>query len=172
MDHYDENGKLHNLNGPAKIRNGYFIWYKHGIIHRDDCGCNGEIHENCGPAIVFTNKNEWRKNGLTHRISGPAVVKKVNYNNLGVKKSEFWYFEGLLHREECGCNGEIHDNCGPAAIIDNGEILKWYQNGVLCNYYGPSILKLNGEKEYYINGKKVKKSSRTKKSARKIEVSG
>lgn len=59
------NGKLHRLDGPAKISpDGQEFWYRNGKLHRDD-----------GPAAVFPSGDKsWIQNGIYHRLDGPAVI--------------------------------------------------------------------------------------------------
>jgi len=72
ISYYDENGRLHNEDGPAYIgyedgKESTIIWYKHGTIHRDD-----------GPAQIFPllEITEWLRNGKLHREDGPAYENK------------------------------------------------------------------------------------------------
>lgn len=83
INYYDEKGRLHNEDGPANIgyedgKESVIIWYKHGIIDRDD-----------GPAQIFPllGIREWLKNGKLHREDGPA------YENDKWDKKE-WFLDG------------------------------------------------------------------------------
>ena len=50
-------------------------------------------------------------------------------------------------------NGKIHrDNDLPAIIYGNG-VKYWYKNGRLHREKGPAIVNLDGENEYFLNGK-------------------
>jgi hypothetical protein len=52
-------------NGLVIEPNGAKLWYKDGVIHRDD-----------GPAVEYIYGNKfWYKNGLRHRIGGPEVER-------------------------------------------------------------------------------------------------
>ena len=59
----DENGPLHRLDGPARIRpGGTEEWF-----------VNGEYHRDGGPAITWINgTSAWYKNGKYHRVDAPA----------------------------------------------------------------------------------------------------
>lgn len=87
-EHFDENGRYHNDNGPAIIFYGESgilkeFWYKNGAMHRDDDG----------PAFI-NNVNgtlKWYKNGILHREGNkPTVI----YSN-GTKK---WHEFGNLKK--------------------------------------------------------------------------
>ena len=54
--------------------------------------------------------------------------------------TEFWYENGLLHRED-----------GPAVIYSNGHKF-WYKNGKLHREDGPAIVAWNGSKQWWMNG--------------------
>lgn len=101
---YDENGKLHNPNGPAAIAthtNNIFYLF-HGVLHRVN-----------GPAIIWNqNRYDFYQNGVLHNEIGPARV--------------------TLEKHAYFINGQIHRDDGPAIIRfkeNNYEIWEYYQNG-------------------------------------------
>ena len=50
--------------GPVVQADGATIWYKNGIVHRDD-----------GPAVELPNgTREWYSEGVRHRDDGPAAL--------------------------------------------------------------------------------------------------
>ena len=58
------NGKLHRVNGPARVdRLGNSEWYRDGLLHRDG-----------GPARVLLTGREWYQNGVLHCDDGPAMI--------------------------------------------------------------------------------------------------
>jgi len=76
--------------------------------------------------------------GLKHRDNGPAIVDKL-------KRSEYWYNHGLLHREDGG----------PARIIykfhdKNTMNICWYKYGVIHRLEGPGYLSWNSKVKQYI----------------------
>lgn len=117
---------LHNLNGPAMIREGpngvkAAYWLVHGKHHREgnpawiDFGSchrkwylNGKLHRDDGPAITIQdNIEEWWQHGTIHREDGPAWIHKNKTS---------WYYNGRLHRTD-----------GPASNA-TGK-LEWSING-------------------------------------------
>lgn len=77
--HYDDQGELHNDDGPAIITpQGYKAWYKHGDRHRVD-----------GPAVIdpHDGSKEWWFEGNLHRTDGPAVEYDDGYKE--------WWINGV-----------------------------------------------------------------------------
>lgn len=120
-DWYDSGGKLHRVDGPARIYDdGVLCWYRHGKLHRSD-----------GPAIVRPNGSyEWRRHGKIHRIGGPA---------LEYEGTTQWWLNGELHREDGPAvemyngkrwyrHGQLHRLDGPARIVPGRES-EYYVNG-------------------------------------------
>jgi hypothetical protein len=66
VEHRNEAGQLHRLDGPAiEGANGSREWYQNGLRHRLD-----------GPAFEGANVDKWwYQNDLRHRLDGPAVEK-------------------------------------------------------------------------------------------------
>lgn len=94
---------LSQEDGPIVMANGDKLWFKQGILHRED-----------GPAIErFKGDWGWYYNGQCHREDGPAV----GYINGDV----YWYQEGKLHRLD-----------GPALERSNGA-KSWHYRGKLIN---------------------------------------
>ncbi len=84
--HRDENGLLHNTNGPALIdEHGNQFYFIHGKRHRDN-----------GPAVIYKNGKykgikAYYKNGKMHREDGPAFIdSERNYNG--------FYLEGKFYK--------------------------------------------------------------------------
>ena len=85
----NENGKLHNENGPAVIgynENGnisYKLWY-----------INGKLHNDNGPARIAYYKNgnvkykEWYVNDKCHNDNGPAYIRY--YKNGNITEQQYW----------------------------------------------------------------------------------
>ena len=103
---------------------------------------DGKLHsENDFPSVIgiYEESNpkkflyKWHKNGILHRINGPAVIYKTDKCY-----SEEWWEEGKLHRNECGCSGTLHKNCGPAIITENK--MCWFHKGKIHKNYGPAII--------------------------------
>ena len=86
--------------------NGYQVWLKNGLSHRD----------NDLPAMIYPDGTQyWYKNGIKHRDNDlPASI----YSN----GHQFWYKNGNLHR----------DNDLPAVIYGNGDQY-WWVNGQYCH---------------------------------------
>jgi hypothetical protein len=65
MKHYDDNGLLHNENGPAYVVKNHKEWWFHGKRHRED-----------GPAVIRNNGNLewWYIHDKLHRLDGPAIL--------------------------------------------------------------------------------------------------
>lgn len=111
-----KNGKLHSFtdeNGeylPARIINyGDKIWYKEGLIHR----------ENDLPAIIekYNKRQEWRINSKLHREGDlPAIIHSNGYCE--------YYKNGKRHRDD-----DINGNPQPAVIKSYSQIL-FFKNGV------------------------------------------
>lgn len=72
VEYYNDNDKLHNLNGPAiEYSNGDKSWYK-----------NGERHRENGPAIEWSNINEYYLNNILYsKDEYYQKVKKTYLNN-------------------------------------------------------------------------------------------
>lgn len=140
-------GKLHRLNGPAVIyEDGSQEYYIDGKLITE--------HE----LLVFTTSNStaitlenydskqqhhgdgprgfttYTLRDVLHRLDGPAFIWGSG--------SKSWYLNGRLHRLD-----------GPANVGDYFE--KWYLNGRLHRLDGPAVTYSNGNKEYYIDDKKL-----------------
>ena len=97
--YYNEEGRLHRLDGPAiEYASGTKAWYVNGKRHRLD-----------GPAVVWGNNKVWYVNGKQHRLDGPAV----EFSDGG----KVWYVHGKRHRLD-----------GPAIEYANGD-KEWWVNG-------------------------------------------
>ncbi|QGR53586.1 hypothetical protein [Moumouvirus maliensis] len=142
---YDYNSKD---NSYYIIKEGTKIWYKNGLIHRDELPAmiceNGTqkwyqygkyCRENDLPCIISHHGTKiWYLNGRIGRVGdSPAIIEPD-----GTKK---WYKNGLLHRDN-----------GPAIIEPNGTI-KWFQNGKLHRDNMPAIIEPNMVYKWYTNGK-------------------
>jgi hypothetical protein len=94
---------------------------------------NGKLHRDDGPAMELVNGDkEWYKDGKCHRNNGPAVEEDGD---------KFWYKNDELHRDD-----------GPAIELSNGGKF-WYKNGKSHRNDGPAVEYLEGNKEYWYNGK-------------------
>lgn len=136
-------------NGMAVQENGDKIWFKGGLIHRDE-----------GPAIEYVGGDrEWRMYGKRHRLDGPALDsdlvrewwvegKRHRLNGPAVDHNDgemAWYVNGLAHRVG-----------GPAIVWNDGSNF-WYQNGKLHREDGPAEDPVYGDKEYWLHGVSVEK---------------
>ena len=89
-----------NFTGIIKNQYGDKVWYKDGLLHRED-----------GPTVeYFSGTKVWYKEGDFHREDGPAIERSN-----GDKE---WWKGGLLHRED-----------GPACEYADGD-KEWWLNGI------------------------------------------
>ncbi len=128
---YYKNGLLHRDNDlPAIIEaNGTKQWYQNGLKHRD----------NDLPAMIYSDGSKcWFQNDLLHRENDlPAGI----YQNGDL----FWFKNGLRHRE----------NDLPAIIFHNGDQY-WYRYERLHRDNDlPAVICANGVQEWYKNGIKM-----------------
>ena len=87
--------RYHHGGSPVLLTNGDQIWYKNGVIHRED-----------GPAVITDGGGyHWMQNGEYHRESGPAIEDD---------ETKSWYIHGKLHRED-----------GPAVVDSDGNEEWW-----------------------------------------------
>lgn len=93
---WELNGKLHRVDGPAKIwADGSEEWYQNGKRHREN-----------GPAIIWSGRGEkWFFHGEVHRVGGPAFSE----NDM-----QTWWYHGMRHRVD-----------GPAVIRSGGSEEWW-----------------------------------------------
>jgi hypothetical protein len=106
---YNEDGKLHNPNGPAATNNGgYEGWYKDGEPHRD--GDN--------PAIFYphTKERAYYKNGKLHRERFPAF-ERGDGNYAYVINGKANDFEGKAAMFNAVANTTIHCKNGVVHTI-------------------------------------------------------
>jgi hypothetical protein len=96
---------------------------------------DGELHRIDGPAIEYSDGDKfWFQNGEYHRLDGPAI----EYSN----GDKVWSKNGKKHRID-----------GPAVEFNDLEIIEWWVDGLKHRLDGPAYInKLDGEKEWYING--------------------
>lgn len=149
------NGKPHREDGPAIERaNGDKIWCFDGNLHRDDGPAiewvtghkewyfHGKLHRKDGPAIERVNgTKEWHLNGKLHRKDGPAI----EYADGG---KEWWLNGKKLTKEEFEMRN-LH-------IVKNSEGTCYYkdpEHKILHRENGPAIERVNGHKEWWLNGK-------------------
>ena len=151
----NELGQYHREDGPAiEKANGEKYYY-----------INGKLHREGGPAVVRADGEYYYINGKTHREDGPAVVCASGHKEYWVNGK--FYRDGVPDKVldskkfstsiECGkvvCRnelGELHREDGPAVLCPNGDKEYWV-NGKRHRKGGPAIEKANGDKYYYING--------------------
>lgn len=129
-------GKLHNLHGPARCRDGVEEWRVEGELHRD-----GDL-----PAVtrlarvvvcdtdISTVIKVWYRHGKTWRENG----KPTEETESGIR---MWYNEdGILHRDD-----------GPALMTDC--YAAWYDNGKFSRKNGqPARIFFSGEMEWREDG--------------------
>ena len=143
--YYNEEGKLHREDGPAKL-----YWH----YKKDDI-------ENCSNG--FLNKEEYYLNGKLFRTDGPAIIKYANKNvsyeiflglENGLQSISYKYQKNkLMYKKEMFKNDII-----VITRFQSGNVsLKTYsKNGVFHRIGGPAVIRYsNGkiiEQEYYLNG--------------------
>lgn len=114
-----------DTNAAAVMPNGNRVWYKNGLIHRDN-----------GPAMIFKDGTEvWYHKDRRHREDGPAYICPSS-------KESMWFIDGMLHRD------------GHPAIIQEGQMEAWYKRGRLHREDGPAVIKKNHPDEYWLDGVK------------------
>ena len=93
------------INGSFKFDDGDVVWYKDGLIHREDGPAieyadghkswhkNGVHNRDDGHAIEFPNGDkEWWKEDKRHRLDGPAIEHIDGF--------KLWFIEGKQYSEE------------------------------------------------------------------------
>ena len=131
----------HKKNAPALHSEDAKVWYKHGVLHRENL-----------PSIEYADgRKEWFFEGKKYHeiqeetemitISGDKInsvndMPAVVYKN-GTK---MWYEDGKIHR----------DNDLPAIIYSNGD-QEWWRKGQRHRDFGPAVI--YGDNHYwYMNG--------------------
>lgn len=80
IDVDDSPSTIYHEDGSVTYHDGMRVWYRGGIIHRDD-----------GPALTTRfGKKYWYRDGRYHRDDGPAITDDRN----GAK---YWYRDGKLY---------------------------------------------------------------------------
>lgn len=130
----DKDRRFHCDDGPAMMTDhGALHWYFHGVQHRSD-----------GPAYVRPHNSKYV---IAHRSSFP--FKFFRRRQPSFNAAELWYVNGELHRED-----------GPA-LTTEGFAYYWYQNNDLHRENGlPAMVRFDGEKEWWVNGKQVESSEK------------
>ena len=91
---YNQNGKLHRIDGPAIL--DYFE-FEDVKIEREQWYLNGKLHREKDPAYIKylysgeIDYEEWWVNGNLHRTDGPAFIE---YSESGKIEIEEWYLNG------------------------------------------------------------------------------
>jgi len=62
QEYKNEQGELHNENGPAVIDDNYQAWYRNGKLHRTD-----------GPAVIDGDIQVWYLDGKLQRINNSVI---------------------------------------------------------------------------------------------------
>jgi len=128
--HYNENGVLHNSNGPAEIRtNGTELYYQNGNLHRDGNR----------PAMVGIKGTEkYAIDGHYHRLGGlPAITW-----SRGPYRYEWWV------------NGEIQKaqrKDGTMEYYAPGSTER--EEAILHRTDGPAVQHQNGTEEFWLHGR-------------------
>jgi hypothetical protein len=150
-------------------------WYKHGKLHNINGPAKLNVRDN------ITTRSEWYLNGKLHRENGPAVFKKdykygdFKYND-ETEIYEFWKYGvlqsfvhigrrwGTTHYDN---NNNKHRDNGPAEIsispYTSTVTFNWYKHGKLHRTNGPAVVRknkntpeINGtgyfSSQYWING--------------------
>lgn len=146
-------GRLHRLDGPARILNdGSEIWYRGGAVHRDedlpastrinDTGLDqewwlhGQKHREDAPAKVYEDgRLKWYQNDDLHRIDGPAIM----YPDGG----EEWYQYHKLHR------------VGGPAVTTSDNTQEWWLDGQRHRIDGPAVVYPDGTQEWWLHDQRL-----------------
>lgn len=147
-EYRNDNGDLHNLDGPAVIdyRRAFFGYQTprktdndRGNRPRLEWWLNGNLHREDGPAVMIYKDHiggelcveEWYLNGIYGRKDGGPL--RITYNTMKERTHEWYgYSEDsgpLLHRED-----------GPAHIDLLCETQTWYRYGIKYRENGPAMV--------------------------------
>jgi hypothetical protein len=120
------NGIIHNIYGPAVVRENAKEWHINGELHRID-----------GPAVKYDDGDEyWYVRGKLHRENDkPSIILSDG--------SKFWHRYGKLHRD-----------VGPAIIREDGG-KEWFIDGARHRIDGPALIYGDGTEYWYVNGTRV-----------------
>jgi hypothetical protein len=150
----------HRDDGPAVAYiSGHKTWYIHGKIHRED-----------GPAVEFSSgTKEWYADDFFHREDGPAVefsngdkewylegkkIKEKDFEeavrNMQIKKRELK--DHVEYGYYQGYKFTVHREDGPAIEYANGN-KQWFIHGKRHRKDGPTIEWASGSKEWWFHGK-------------------
>ena len=123
----------HQPHGCIATENQIQIWYKEGLIHRDD-----DL-----PAVISEDNTEWNIRTCTY-------IRFENIFSVDIYKSKkYWYKKGRLHR----------DNDLPA-LCSNGT-QEWYINGKLHRDGDlPAIVYQNGNQKWQLSTEKNRGAGR------------
>ena len=87
---YYKNGKLHNLEGPARIdlldKVSIKYWFQDGLFHND---------HNCAMETIFDDGRfirEWYNEGKLHRLGGSVLSNNESYYIYGKKYDKYSYW--------------------------------------------------------------------------------
>jgi hypothetical protein len=135
----NEFGQLHrNGDLPAMMSPTESIYYKNGLIHREN-----------GPAVIRAHQQCYYKNGVLHRDGDlPAIINSGNIGEDQKIYSEVYYKHGQIHRDD-----------GPAMMWSTGSY-KYFKHDKVHNDAGPACHWVdNGQSrdEYWLNGEMVSK---------------
>ena len=101
IKHWVKNGKIHRLNGPAKIS------YDDGLKRFERWYENGKLHRLNGPAEIWyyetglIEAEVWYENGKLHRLNGPAYIE---YQDTGLIETEWWYVPDIEQNKKACCS--------------------------------------------------------------------
>ncbi len=135
---YYRKGVLHRENKPAIIRYGLDMLNRSHHIGSEHYYINGKLHNDNGPAEIHyynedSNKTSktWCQHGKKHRIGEPAVISyhayPISRNKLGWYKTESWFQNDKLHREDNKPALIKSDEIGDDWVITKQE---WWENGI------------------------------------------
>ena len=88
-EYFNDNGQLHNEQGPAVVS-----WYKNGQLCYQEYYINDQLHNEQGPAVKVWYENgklEWQEyyiNDQQHNEQGPALERWYENGQLWVQ--EYW----------------------------------------------------------------------------------
>jgi len=128
---FDEQRRLHRVDGPAAIERDELHWYLEGRRHRDE-----------GPALITAaGERQWFAHGQRHREDGPAWIH--------VDGGLSWWQQGRVHRD--GAPALID-----AAVDDGARVREaWYRHGELHRVDGPAVILGDGTRQWWLEGAQV-----------------
>lgn len=161
------NDKRHREDGPAiESPSGEKQWFLNAVRHRVD-----------GPAIEYAEgEKQWYVHGKLHREDGPAVERTDGYkewwlHNVKMSEEEFKVAVSLMKKSYIGNDLNQNDfallskeiqkifeeaklTVSIVTINSKGDKIHKNEKGYLHRLVGPAVDGKNGNKEWWVNGKR------------------